>query len=263
MKKNLFVPLILFLFSIAAFSIPVFAQSIEDILENMIESQGGRTALQEIKDTTLIGFMEIVQMGLGGSLTTYQKEPDRLRMDAKVQGTWITQAYDGEIAWMTNPITGAEEEMPEPMAKDFARSALGNDALLHPEKYGISYTLEGKDVLEGKEYYFITQNFSDGFKAILAVDAETFLIYKTTTTAVNDAGGESFVETVFSDYKKAGPVTLAHSMVTFQDGKEFMKMEITEVKFNTGLEDSFFKMKGANRPLPASILSIPNRGGKL
>lgn len=244
MKNTALISLVLVLISIFAHSAAVSVQSVEEILENMIDAQGGRTALQNIQDTTLIGFIEMPEMGYGGSLTTYLKEPDMLRTDYKVQGTSITQAYDGEKAWMTNAFTGGKEEMPEPMAKGFIRSALGNDALLHPEKYGIVYTLEGKKAVEGTEYYVLTQQFSDGFRTTLYIDPETFLTFKTTNTAVDGAGNESVMETVFSDYKKVDSFILAHSIVTFQDGREFMKMEITQIKINTGLEDSFFRMEG-------------------
>jgi outer membrane lipoprotein-sorting protein len=247
MKNKNLISSVLLLFFITTHSTAISAQTVEEILEKMIDAQGGRSVLQGIQDTTLIGTMEMPGMGYGGSLKTYQKEPNMLRMDAEVQGTLITQAYDGEKAWMTNPFTGGTEEMPEPMAKDFIRSSLGNDALLHPEKYGIVYKLEGQKAVEGYEYYVLNQQFTDGFKATLYIDPVTFFIYKTTNTAVDGAGNESLVETVFSDYKKVETLTMAHSIVTFQDGKEFMKMEIIQVKFNTGLEDSFFRMGGKPR----------------
>jgi len=147
-----------------------------------------------------------------------------------------------------NPLTGEDEDMPEEMSVGFIRSSLGNDALLNPEKYGIVYTLEGEQTIEGKDYYVLAQVFPDGFKSILYIDTITFLTYKTENTAVDGAGNENVIETVFSDYKKVGSVIIAHSMVTYQNGEEFMKMDIAEVKFNTDLEDSFFKKKG-NRGL--------------
>lgn len=219
------------------------AQSAEDILENMIEAQGGRAALENIKDTTLIGTTEMKGMDLGGSFITYQKEPDMLRTDSKVRTSQITQACDGEKAWMTNPFTGEAEEMPEPMAKDFIRSSLGNAALLDPGKFGILYTLEGKRAVGEHEYYVLQKKFPDGFQTFLYVDPENFFLHKTVNRAFDRAGNESLVETVFSDYKKVDALTLAHSIVTYHDGREFMIMQITEVKFNTGLDDVFFKMK--------------------
>ncbi len=221
----------------------IFSQSAEDILEKMIDAQGGRSALEKIKDTILTGYMEMIQMGLGGSLKTYQKEPNKLRMDATVQGAVVIQSFDGETAWMTNPITGSKDEMPPFMAEDFIRSALGNDVLLDPKKFGITYTLAEKELLEGKEYFVLSQSFPDGFKASFLIDPKTFLMYKTKITSKNEIGEEVKIETIFSDYKNIEGILIAHKLVTYQGGSEFMKMEITKVEFNTGLEDEWFKMK--------------------
>jgi len=218
-------------------------QNAEDILEKMIDAQGGRIALGKIQDTVLTGYMEMIQMGYGGSLTTYQKEPNKLRMDATVQGIVITQSFDGETAWMSNPMTGSTEEMPLVMAEDFGRSALGNDVLLNPEKFGITYILTGKELLEGKEYFVLSQNFSDGFKVNFLIDPETYLMYKTKTTAKNEVGEEVDIETVFTDYKSIDDILIAHTLVTYQDGREFMRRTITKVDFNTGLEDTWFILK--------------------
>jgi len=71
------------------------AQTAKDILDKMIEAQGGRKALEAIKDTTTVGGMEMVQMGMNGSITMYQKEPNKMRMDIEVMGMIITRAFDG------------------------------------------------------------------------------------------------------------------------------------------------------------------------
>ena len=163
-------------------------------------------------------------------------------MDATVRGTVVTQAYDGQTGWMTNPITGLTEIMPEPMTEDFARSALGNDALLNPEKYGISYTSGGKETIDGKIYHILIQNFPSGFKVHLFIDAETFLMFKTENSSLNEVGEEIQIITLFSDYKNVNGIMLAHTFITYQDGKEFMKMVITEVQMNTGLDEALFKM---------------------
>jgi hypothetical protein len=55
-------------------------------------------------------------------------------------------------------------------------------------------------------------------------------------------GIEVEAETFFSDYKKVDGIMVAHTLVSYQDGEEFMTMTITEVKFNSALEDSLFAM---------------------
>ncbi len=220
-----------------------FSQDATKILKKMIDAQGGKKTLESIKDSTLSGTMEMIQAGITGSITLYQKEPNKMRMDGEVMGMVITQAYDGETAWMINPQTGTADKLPEQAAEEVKRQALGNDALLNPEKYGITYTYIGKENIDGKDYFVLEQTFSDGFKASLYIDSQTYLTYKTKATTVNQMGVEVLAETILSDYKEVEGMMVPHTLTIFQDGQEFMIMTITEAKFNTGLEDSLFTMQ--------------------
>ncbi len=214
------------------------------IIEKLIKAQGGRDVLSKIKDTTTSASMELIQMGMSGSMTMYQKEPNMMRMDMEIVGMVITQAYDGETAWMTNPQTGATEEMPEQFTDDIKRQAMGNDTLLNPDKHGIAYSYEGKEAIDEKEYLIIKQTFSDGKEVTMYLDSETYLVYKIKTLAMNQMGVEVEAETFMSDYKEVEGTMVPFTITIYQDGEEFMTMEITEIKYNSGLEDSFFKIEG-------------------
>jgi outer membrane lipoprotein-sorting protein len=221
---------------------PAQSQTSKDVLAKMIEAQGGVKALGAVKDTTINGTIELVQYGMSGTVTLYQKEPDKMRMDIEVMGMTITQAYDGEVAWMVNPQTGATEQMPDNMAREMKRQAMGNDALLNPEKVGVTYEFKGKEKIGEKEYFILEQTTSDGHKTAIYLDPDTYLTYKTKGTTLGQAGVEVMAESIMGDYKKVGDIVVAHSMTTFQDGQEFMRMTMTKVTFNSNLEDSFFKM---------------------
>ncbi|MGA2363710.1 MAG: hypothetical protein ABSG73_14805 [Candidatus Aminicenantales bacterium] len=221
-------------------ALPGYGQTSKDVLNKMIEAQGGRKYLETIKDSTMSGTMELTQMGMSGTLTMYLKEHNKMRMDMEFAGMVITQAYDGQKGWVTNPQTGATEEMPEVQAKAIARQALGNGALLNPEKLGITYTLKPKASLENKEYIVLEQTMADGHKSIMYVDPATYLTYKVETTGVNQAGAEAKVESYQSDYRKVGPALVAHSIRIVQDGAEFAKMVITKITYNAALDDSLF-----------------------
>jgi outer membrane lipoprotein-sorting protein len=229
----------LFLFSILAS--PVVGQTTDDIVAKMIKAQGGKAALEKIKDSTLTGTMDIVQMGMSGSLTYYQKEPNKMRMDMEIMGMAITQAFDGESAWGIDPQTGSVQDMPEDQAKEMKRQSLGNDALLHPEKYGITYAYKGKETLEGKEYYVLEQTFEDGFIMTLYIDTKTDLLYKSKSKGTSMMGMEVDQEVFVSDYKEVEGLMVAHVMRIIQDGEEAITMTFTDIKFNSGLEDSLFK----------------------
>jgi outer membrane lipoprotein-sorting protein len=155
----------------------------------------------------------------------------------------ITQAFDGETAWMVNPQTGSSEEMPEQMAEFMKRDSMGDAAYLNPAKYGITYTAKGKETVDGKECFVLEQKYSDGYAATMYIDAKTYLIYKTKGMNLNQMGVEVEQENVMTDYKKVNGLMSPHTMTMYQDGEEFMVFTLEEVKYNTGLEDSFFEME--------------------
>lgn len=220
----------------------VFAQSTEEILEKMIEAQGGRAKLASIKDATVTGDFEMAAMGMSGQMTRYQKEPNLLRMDIEIMGMVITQAYDGEVAWMDNPQMGVME-MPALQAEYFKRDTYGMGALLNPKKFGISYTLKGKESIEGKEYLVLEQTYEDGVKATMYIDQQTYLPYMARAMTLDQMEMETEGETIMSDYRDVDGVMTAFQMTIFQGGEEFITFTASEITYNTGLEDSLFKME--------------------
>jgi len=241
MKKRLLIGL---LAGLVVCSLGVQAQDlgITEILAKSIEAQGGRTALAAVKDTTQSGTMEIIQFGMTAALTIYQKEPNKMRMDIDVMGMLITQAFDGEKGWAVNPQTGVAEEMSEKQSQAQRLQSMGFDAALNPEKYGITYTLKGRENVGGIDYYVVEQKFKDGFAASVYINPTTFLTER--VKAKSDAAGtEIETETLMADFKNVEGVTVPHSLTIFQGGAEFGRLTVTKVVFNSGLEDAFFKMQ--------------------
>jgi outer membrane lipoprotein-sorting protein len=241
MKKTLTICLLgLFLVSL---SVAVgYGQTTKEILDKMIDAQGGRKVLAAIKDTTIAANIELAQQGMSGNLTIYQKEPDKMRMDIEIAGVVITQAFDGVKGWQINPMAGgAAVEMSESEARDFKKQAMGNDSLLNPEKYGITYAFKGKEKIQDKEYLVFELSFADGQKITMYLDPVTYLTYKA-KAKVNQMGVEIDQETIFGDYRKEGDTVAAHTMTVFQNGAEAVKMTFNKITFNAGIEDSLFKM---------------------
>lgn len=220
----------------------LFSLTAEKIRKRMIEALGGEKTLTKINDITLSGNIELIPYGFSGPITIYQKEPDKLRIDAEIMERIYTQAYDGKTAWATNFESGISEEMPEKMAQSIKRDALGVDATLHPEKYGITFTFKGKEKIEEKEYLLLEQKYGDGYSIVLYVDPLTYLTYKIVATAFNDLGEEVEAETYYSDYRKKEGVAISFSQTVYQNNELYMKITIEEVSVNRGLPDSFFSM---------------------
>jgi outer membrane lipoprotein-sorting protein len=229
------------LFLLASFTSPAISQTTEEVVAKMIKAQGGKAAIEKIKDMTLTGTLEIVSMGINGTLTMYRKEPNMARMDMEFMGMVITQAYDGENGWGVDPNTGSVQDMPEEQAKELKRMAMGNQALLNPEKFGIKYTYKGKETIEGNDYVILEQAFDDGHVDTLYLDAKTYLLYKTKAMGMSMMGIEVETETYTTDYKEIEGIMVFHSMKVVQEGEEAMVMTFTDVALNSGLEDSLFK----------------------
>ncbi len=225
--------------------IPGFSQDASGILEKMIEASGGRKAMENIKDTTISGIFDITQMGMQGTMTIYHKEPNMFRQDIEVMGMVITNAFDGEVGWMINPQTGAVEELPENLQEQSKRGALGygNAILLHPEKFGITYKLKGEETVDDVKCNVLEQVFPDGHIALMYIDASTHLVYKTKQPSLNQMGVEVDTDVIFSDYKDIDGMPAPHLVTVYQEGEEFAVMTVSEIKFNSGLEDSLFKME--------------------
>jgi outer membrane lipoprotein-sorting protein len=217
-------------------------QTAQDVVAKMIDAQGGRELLGSLRDSLAKGSIEMVSMGMTGSVTIYQKEPNKMRMDLEVMGTMITQATDGVSAWFTNPQTGAVEEMAGRQAEDFKRQALGIEGLLSPEKFGLSFALKGRDKVGPKEYLVLEQIFKDGPTVTMYVDPATYLTHKVKGAATDLAGAEVETETVTEDFRKTAGMMVAYKMTVFQNGVEALRISFTEFGFNTGLADSLFQI---------------------
>ena len=222
----------------------LFAQDAKamQVLEKMIEAMGGRATMQAVKDMTATGTMEMPSMGMEGSATMYTKKESMFRMDIEIMGMSITSAFDGEAGWMINPQTGAVEDLPGEQLEETKRMAMGDSAYLEPEKYGIVYTSKGQEKLEDKDYDVLLMTYADGYETTLYIDSKTHLLYKTVAIAPNPMTGvEGEVESISTDYQKHDGIMVAHTTTSYTDGEEFMIITMDEVKYNTGLDDAFFK----------------------
>lgn len=215
------------------------------VVEKLVAAMGGRKVLGAIKDTTVSGTAEMVQYGITVPLTIYQKEPDKLRLDITIDEANMTiiQAFDGRKGWVTNPQTGATEEMPEFLARDLARQAGETQAFLDPGRAGVTYALKPKAAVEGRDYVVLEQTHRDGRRTVYFLDPETFLPYRTQTLSFDQTGAEVETETFTTDYRVVAGTTVPHALRTLHNGTEVQRVTIASVAYNTDLADAFFTLK--------------------
>lgn len=241
--KKFFAVSLLSLFLFPMVSSLGFSQDAKILLDKVITATGGRKVMEAIKDTTFSGTMDLTQMGMTASITFTHKEPNMLRQDMEVMGLSINSGFDGESGWTFNPQTGAIEDLPESAQMNAKNEAFGfgNFCMLFPEKYGITFAEKGKETIKGKEYLLLEMTFENGDTSLYYIDSVTFLPYKTKSITIDEMGFEVEQESVMGNYKKVDDINFAHSITIMRDGVKFGSLVIDAVKFNTGIEDSFFK----------------------
>lgn len=219
---------------------PAFPGTIKDVLNKVIEAQGGKN-LRTIKDSILSGKLKVIAQGLEGTIEIVTKFPDKSKSDVGIMGMNIVQATDGRIAWADNPMQGGLKKMNEKETKAANQNAIGYDGLINPEKYGIKYVLKGKKKVEGKDYIVITKSFKNGQSSTLYIDPETHL------TSINKSKrdtpqGETEITTIFSDYKKVSGVFVAHKLTQIMGGQKYVEIVFDKIEYNNGVKNSVFQM---------------------
>ncbi|MGB8958570.1 MAG: hypothetical protein WCC00_06115 [Candidatus Aminicenantales bacterium] len=215
------------------------------VVDKMITAMGGRKTLESIKDTTMSGTVEIIQFGISAPMTMYMKQPNKVRADITIAEANMTiiQAFDGQKGWYTNPQSGATEEMPDFMAKEFSRQAGASQALLNPQKNGVTFALKPKAAIEGKDHIVLEQTLADGHKTTFFLDPGTYLPYKTVERTLDQNGAEVDSETYSTNYQKVGGTLVPYSIRVVQNGSDAQRITITAVTYNTSLDDAFFTLK--------------------
>ena len=222
------------------------AQKIEEgkkILGKIVDAFGGRDRLLKIQDTKVACNINIIPVNMSGSLVISEKK-NKIRQDISIMGMNIIQAYNGKTGWMVDPMTGAIVDMPDAVLEQFKREALGNDALLNPGKYGITFTFEGRESVEGKEYLLLKQTHRDGFETTMYVDPDTFLVHKTMGMTVTETLEKTDQETTLSDYRDVDGTKVPFSVKIKQGGVEYAEITMTEYTYDANLEDSLFEKPG-------------------
>lgn len=215
-------------------------------LERMIAAMGGRKVLEAVRDVTISGTAEMVQFGITAPVTVYRKGPDKVRVDFTITeaGMTYSQAFDGSKGWVTDPQSGGVvQEMSEPLAREIGRQAGENEALLFPQKHGVTYALKPKAAWDGKDYIVLEQTLADGHKMTYFLDPETALPAKTATRSIDRTGAEVDAEIFASDYRKVAGMMVPYAIRVVQNGAEVQRVTVTAVAVNTDLKDALFTLK--------------------
>ena len=204
--------------------------TVESVLEKYFNARGGRENLKNIKDLTMK--MRTSMMGMELAITSYQKAPNKLRMETAVGGNIMsTQLFDGNKAVVVSPMGrqefthGAEFEM------------IKMEAIINPElnykELGIRKNLLGIETVGGQKAYKVEVIAPGGSRSTDYYSVETGLKIRTETPM-------GFA--VISDYRQVGNLKFPH-LIEQQAGPQMLKLEVVEIIVNSNIGDDKFVLE--------------------
>ena len=206
--------------------------NVKTIFENYLNAIGGLDEINKIKSISTIATVKIQNAPFSPTAEIKQKHPNlnSLVMTVEGMGTLMSQKFDGENGYIEQMGQKTPFEN-EQINLEKEKLGLFEEVYLDPNKMEII----SLNPIDGKDLYKIKVNE----KSFRYYDAATnLLIIKEET--VNVAGNEITSTTKYSNYKEIEGVLFPYkSEVT--SGPQTVVFDITSIKLNEEIDDSFFK----------------------
>lgn len=214
------------------------AISVDELIGKHIAAMGGREALEKVTSLVMTGTFELPAMGASGSITIYQKAPNKRLAVISIDGFGeIFQGFDGERGFSVSPMGSID--MTGQMLEDAKR-----DAVLHPElrlkELYPNIEVKGKGKAGDRDAWIVVMTPEKGNPVTAYFDAETFLMLKNSGVRVTDQG-EAEIESEFGDFREVpGTGIKAPHLIKQKMPIGEIILRITEIKPNTEIPDSKF-----------------------
>ena len=206
--------------------------NVKTIFENYLNAIGGLDEINKIKSISTIATVKIQNAPFSPTAEIKQKHPNlnSLVMTVEGMGTLMSQKFDGENGYIEQMGQKTPFEN-EQINLEKEKLGLFEEVYLDPNKMEII----SLNPIDGKDLYKIKVNE----KSFRYYDAATnLLIIKEET--VNVAGNEITSTTKYSNYKEIEGVLFPYKR-EITSGPQTVVFEISSIKFNEEIDDSFFK----------------------
>lgn len=221
--------------------VPMAAQdtiSVDELIGKHVAAMGGREALEKVTSLVMTGTFELPAMGASGSISIYQKAPNKRLAVINIDGFGeIFQGFDGERGFSVSPMGSID--MTGQMLEDAKR-----DAVMHPElrlkELYPKIEVKGKGKAGDRDAWIVVMTPEKGSPVTAYFDAETFLMLKNSAVRVTDQG-EAEIESEFGDFREVPGtgIKAAHLIKQKMPFGEII-LRITEIKPNAEIPDSKF-----------------------
>jgi hypothetical protein len=233
MKNKLFTgALLLNALSLFAADLP----KAETLMDAYVTATGGAAAYKSIKTMVVKSNIEFAGQGIKGTSTAYSLYPDRSYqiMDLAGIGKIETGTYDGR-AWQHSAVQGSRLSTGEEKEMSLRLSNLYR--VVDWRKDWATAETEAEEEIEGTPCYRVLLKAHTGGKPVYVwVSKKDGLTVKTRMTMVSPMG-ELQIDSISTDYRKAGGILLPHKVVQMM-GPQKIVSEVQQVLTNEGVDEA-------------------------
>lgn len=210
----------------------------EEVIKGYLQAIGTREKLATVKDVKMT--MKTSVQGMEMQMTRKQKRPDKFSMSVEVNGMVMQeQRFDGEEGVMI--AQGQKQQMDGEQLEAMASQAIPFLEATYLED-GYTLELKGVEKVNGGDAYKILVTRPTGDKVTEFYDAETN--YKIREVQTQDGPqGQMTITNDFSDYKEVAGILWPHTMTTSGLMPMPLKLEVTGIEVNKGIDDSEFEVE--------------------
>ena len=209
----------------------------QEILDKYVKAMGGRDAIMKVKSWKSTGSVEVVPMGVTGTIETINEAPDRSYVKTSLAGLGdFIEGYDGKVAWTSNPVQGLREKSGPELSQTRLMNNFYRD--LNLEKAYSKLTVKGIEKVGEKDAYVVTAQ-ADGLpETTFYFDSISGLLLRTDTTLISPEGQQP--AKIFVDEMKAFEGVMMPTKVRTVLPAYEIRLTVTDHKANAVVDEAIF-----------------------
>jgi zinc protease len=228
-----------------------FAQDLPtaaSVLDKYVEVTGGKGAYEKLRNETAKGTVEILSLGLKGTILVRAATPNKSYSSLEMTGAGIMEeGTDGVVAWERSSVQGPRLKAGEELATALRESAF--NAHVRWRELFAKAEVRGIENEGGRPCYTVVLTPAVGKPVTQWYDRESGLLVKISTVVVNPMGDVPS-ETQLSNYREVSGVRVPHTLKHKVLSQEIV-VNLETIEFNAELPSNAFDLPEDVRSLAA------------
>jgi zinc protease len=213
-----------------------------ELLRRVIDARGGLQTLKSVRtvvaeaETTL----QMQQGTLPSKTRTYISYPDKVRVDAEVNGAETTQVYSAGTAWLKSP--AGVQDAPQAMTAEMAASVRRDTIPLLVDAAEGRLTVRTLPDQKGRDgrSLRVLELSGEGLDRVRLYVDDQMLVVGQAYTRADPTGRQLLSEEMFSDYRQVNGLNVPFEAQLLLNGQAVLKRTLTNVVINEPIAETTF-----------------------